>query len=83
VLLAHLIRGAIEAGRREFDFLNGDAPYKRRLAKTARPVVRLRAARPSWREQARRLAEQGRCWAREIRQAVRALTRGRGAGPPR
>ncbi len=71
VLLAELIRGAIAAGRREFDFLNGDAPYKRQLASAVRPVVQLRTAVPSWREQARGLAERGRRWARRFRRAVR------------
>jgi CelD/BcsL family acetyltransferase involved in cellulose biosynthesis len=75
VLLAHLIRAAIEAGRREFDFLAGEALYKSRLASATRPVVQVRAARPSWREQARRLAEYGRGWARQVRRAAR------GSGP--
>jgi CelD/BcsL family acetyltransferase involved in cellulose biosynthesis len=76
VLLAELIRGAIAAGRREFDFLNGDAVYKRQLARAARPVLRLRAAVPSWRERARRLTEYGRGLARRLRRAARAA-RGR------
>jgi CelD/BcsL family acetyltransferase involved in cellulose biosynthesis len=64
VLLARLIRGAIEAGRREFDFLNGDAPYKRQLASASRPVVEVRAVRPSWRERARLLVQHGKRWVR-------------------
>jgi len=71
VLLALLIRGAIEAGRREFDFLDGEALYKRRLAAATRPVVRVRVARPSWREQIRLLVQSGKRWARRVRPPAR------------
>jgi CelD/BcsL family acetyltransferase involved in cellulose biosynthesis len=74
VLLAQLIRGAIEAGRREFDFLNGEAQYKRRLAAATRPVVQVRVTRPSWRERARLLVQSGKRWVRRVRQAARAST---------
>jgi CelD/BcsL family acetyltransferase involved in cellulose biosynthesis len=59
VLLAQAIRGAIEARRREFDFLAGVSPYKTQLALASRPLVQVRAVRPSFREQARSLMERG------------------------
>jgi CelD/BcsL family acetyltransferase involved in cellulose biosynthesis len=71
VLLSELIRGAIEAGRREFDFLNGDAPYKRQFAAAARPVVGVRAARPGWRERALAALNRGKRWLRRVRRAAR------------
>jgi len=51
-IVAHAlaIRMAIEAGRREYDFLGGDTRYKMDLALATRPLVRLRAARRSVRE---------------------------------
>src|SRR5205823_9012796 len=45
VLIGLAIRRAIEAGRREFDFLPGQSLYKHQLALTNRPVVQLRVAR--------------------------------------
>ncbi len=59
VLHALAIRRAIAAGRREYDFLAGPSRYKTQLALASRPLVDLRAARPSLRERARRLAETG------------------------
>ncbi|MBV9123386.1 MAG: GNAT family N-acetyltransferase, partial [Planctomycetes bacterium] len=63
VLLALAIRRAIEAGRGEFDLLADDVFYKRELAPQSRPLVRVRAVRPSLREEIRRgarsLAGQG------------------------
>lgn len=53
VLLVMAIRRAMEAGRREFDLLAGDVRYKRELATGTRPLVRLRVARPGWRERVR------------------------------
>ena len=50
------IRSAIEGGLREFDFLGGEATYKRQLATGSRPLVRLRIARPGLLELGRRLA---------------------------
>ena len=50
---ACLIRSAIEAGRREYDFLAGVAQYKTSFALATRPILRLRVARPSMRELAR------------------------------
>ncbi len=75
VLLAHLIRGAIEAGRREFDFLGGVSLYKTQFALAARPLLELRAARPGWREWLRRGAARGIDLARAVRNRVRNAAR--------
>ena len=45
VLVAELVRAAIEEGRTAFDMLKGDLPYKYRFGARARPVLRLRVAR--------------------------------------
>jgi CelD/BcsL family acetyltransferase involved in cellulose biosynthesis len=71
-LHAHAIRGAIEARRREYDFLSGSEHYKGQMALAARPVVELRAARPCFVERARGLAEGGFGCARVVRDALRA-----------
>lgn len=47
------IRRAIELGQREYDFLAGSSQYKTQLAFESRPLVKLRAVKSSWREQAR------------------------------
>src|SRR5262249_10830335 len=59
VIIARAMQQAIEAGRREFDFLGGDSTYKMQLALATRPLVELRVARPGVRETARRLIESG------------------------
>jgi CelD/BcsL family acetyltransferase involved in cellulose biosynthesis len=59
VLLAYAIRAAIEAGRREFDFLNGVSLYKTQLATVRRPIVQLRVVRRCLVERLRRAAEAG------------------------
>jgi CelD/BcsL family acetyltransferase involved in cellulose biosynthesis len=41
VLVADLIREAIESGRTRFDLLKGDLEYKYRFGATARPIGRL------------------------------------------
>jgi CelD/BcsL family acetyltransferase involved in cellulose biosynthesis len=41
VLVAGLIRGAIESGRRTFDLLKGDLEYKRRFGAKPRPIQKL------------------------------------------
>lgn len=73
VLHAHAIRRAIELGRREYDFLAGAARYKSQLALASRPLVELRATRPSWREWGHRVVESGIARARRIRQRIRAV----------
>ncbi|MDI1483919.1 GNAT family N-acetyltransferase [Polyangium sp. y55x31] len=57
------IRMAIDAGRREYDFLGGDVRYKLDLALDSRPLVEIRAARRTIREALRDHAERA---AREI-----------------
>jgi hypothetical protein len=75
VILAHAIRAAIEAGRREFDFLADECLYKTQLALATRRLVRLRAARPCLREWTRRAAEKGIKGLRLLRRAGRAALR--------
>ncbi|MFT3764822.1 MAG: GNAT family N-acetyltransferase [Minicystis sp.] len=71
-LHALLLRRSIEAGRREYDFLEGRSRYKRQLASTARGVVRLRAVRVAEgvRERARALCERGRAEGRMLRRTL-------------
>lgn len=57
VLLYHAIREAITSGMREFDFLGGEATYKKQLATASRPLVRLRIVRSTWLERGRRFGE--------------------------
>ncbi len=57
VLHARTIAHAIAEGRREYDFLGGASRYKMDLATETRPLVTLRAVRPSARDLVRRLAE--------------------------
>jgi len=67
VLHSHAIRSAIEAGRREYDFLAGVSRYKMELALATRPLVTLRAARPSFVEGLRSWMEIGFDKARALR----------------
>jgi CelD/BcsL family acetyltransferase involved in cellulose biosynthesis len=60
VLLYHAIREAIASGMREFDFLGGEATYKKQLTSTTRPLVTVRIARPGLLESGRRLAERAK-----------------------
>ena len=71
-LHAMLVRRAIEAGLREYDFLEGHSRYKRKLATATRSIVRLRAVRDPLgaRERARALAERARIEARLLRRAI-------------
>lgn len=55
VLLALVIRRAIERGRRELDLLADEAFYKIQLAARSRPLVKVRVARPCLVEGVRRL----------------------------
>lgn len=48
VLLAHLIRWAIEQGRSEFDFMRGDEAYKRQLGGRDRAIHRLTLTAPGF-----------------------------------
>jgi CelD/BcsL family acetyltransferase involved in cellulose biosynthesis len=81
-LLLMVLRGHIEAGRREFDFLDGAVRYKRQLATATRPVVQLRAVRPCWRERLRRLVEWGVERLRPLRGMLRRRSPLRVQGPP-
>lgn len=67
VIHAYAIRRAIEAGRREYDFLGGEAQYKRQLAPVSRPLLQVRLARPGMMEAVRRLVERGKQFVRPIR----------------
>jgi CelD/BcsL family acetyltransferase involved in cellulose biosynthesis len=60
-IVIHLraIRRAIEAGRREYDFLGGASQYKRKLATATRPLVSVRAVRSPVLELARSAVERG------------------------
>lgn len=73
-LHALLVRRAIEAGRREYDFLEGRSRYKRQLADGARSVVRLRAVRRAagLRERGRALASRLAAETRMVRRAIAA-----------
>jgi CelD/BcsL family acetyltransferase involved in cellulose biosynthesis len=73
VLHAHAIRRAIDAGRREYDFLSGGEHYKAQLAPAARPIVQFRAVRRCLAERVRLAAERGIGWARAVRDRLRAV----------
>jgi CelD/BcsL family acetyltransferase involved in cellulose biosynthesis len=75
VLHTHAIRKAIAAGRREYDFLSGGEQYKGKLAVATRPVVEVRAARPSFVEQMRQAAAWGIGRARAARDWLRSRQR--------
>ena len=79
-LLAMLVRRSIEQGRREYDFLGGTSRYKRALATSTRPILRLRAARDprGIRERTRLLCERG---ADDLRAARRAFAGRRDEAP--
>jgi CelD/BcsL family acetyltransferase involved in cellulose biosynthesis len=57
VMHAHAIQCAIDGGLSEYDFLAGDARYKLELATATRPLVRLRASRPTVGSVARRVLD--------------------------
>lgn len=73
VMHAHAIRRAIEAGRREYDFLAGQSRYKLDLALANRPLVELRAVRASLVEAMRRVAELGVRGLKAAREELREL----------
>ena len=80
---ALLIKDAIESGMREYDFLAGAAQYKMALASSTRPLVTLRAARPSLVETARRTSVQAIDQARRARAyAKSAIDARRSPGAP-
>jgi CelD/BcsL family acetyltransferase involved in cellulose biosynthesis len=71
ILHAHAIRAAIEMGCREYDFLGGVARYKSQLAPGCRPLMSVRAVRPSLKEHARRILEAGIRWTRPLRASLK------------
>ena len=71
---AALIKQAIADGMKEYDFLAGDSVYKTALAPSSRPLVHLRAVRPSLVELARRAADRARGFVGVARRAI-AVTR--------
>jgi len=75
VLHAHAIRRAIEAGRREYDFLGGMDAYKMTFALATRPLVQLRAIRPSLRETLRVLARQAATHAQRVQRSFATTSR--------
>jgi CelD/BcsL family acetyltransferase involved in cellulose biosynthesis len=74
-IVAHVyaIRRAIEAGRREYDFLGGASAYKLKLATATRPLLSVRAVRSSTLERARDTAERGIQVVRQVKQAARRV----------
>jgi CelD/BcsL family acetyltransferase involved in cellulose biosynthesis len=74
VLIARAIQKSIAEGRREFDFLAGVSPYKTLFAGATRPLVVVRAARPTHREITRQLMERGIGCARRVRDQLRSLS---------
>jgi len=78
---AYLIRSAIEAGMREYDFLAGASQYKMALALATRPLVKLRAVRPSTVETVRRASERAYHEGKRLREWARK--RDLSGAPPR
>lgn len=76
---ALLIRAAIEDGMKEYDFLAGLVQYKMALSLATRPLVSLRAARPSAVESARRAADQAVVQAKRVRDRAKRAFRGKSA----
>ena len=68
-LHAVAIREAIEAGRREYDFLAGTSRYKMDLSLAVRPLAQLYATRPSLTDAMRRVADLALDQARVLRRA--------------
>ncbi len=71
VMNTWLIRHAIEQGMREYDFLAGESAYKSALASGRRPLVALRAARPSVKESVRVTTDRAIERVRGVRDRVR------------
>jgi CelD/BcsL family acetyltransferase involved in cellulose biosynthesis len=75
VMHAAIIRNAIERGLREYDFLSGTSRYKVELALRARPIVSIRATRPSAAEAVRcaadLLIDQTRPFRRQLARATK------------
>ncbi|HKV39497.1 MAG TPA: GNAT family N-acetyltransferase [Blastocatellia bacterium] len=70
------IKQAIEAGRREYDFLGGPSQFKRQMALASRPLDRIRVVKPSLVEFARSVTEQGIARTRGLRRLVNRISSG-------
>ncbi len=68
VIHAMAIKRSIEAGRREYDFLNGTSQYKMQLSTAIRPLVTVRAVASPLLERARLAAESA---ARRVRGMIK------------
>lgn len=75
VIHAFAIRAAIAEGRHEYDFLDSPCQYKLALSLSARPLIELRAARPSVNDSARRAAELAAHELRALKRRVLATWR--------
>ena len=73
VILAYAIRRAIEAGRREFDLLADEAPYKLQLAPAVRSLVQVRVVRSWARESMRQWMERCVDAARPLRRLAKSV----------
>lgn len=82
VMHAYAIRESIAAGRREYDFLAGTSRYKMELSLASRPLVTLRATRPSLADAARRVADLALHQARVLRRALGSHLPGLTEAPP-
>ncbi len=77
VLHAYSIRTAIQAGKREYDFLGGPERYKRQLALASRPLVQLRAYHSTAVEALHRAFE----WTMDHTRSLRRFLRSKGDTP--
>ena len=77
VMIALVIQDAIARGLTEFDCLGGAAQYKSTFTKSSHPLMSLRFARPSWRENLRtrliRIRDQVRHGATRTPDALQSL----------
>jgi CelD/BcsL family acetyltransferase involved in cellulose biosynthesis len=71
VLHARAIQRAIQAGRREYDFLGGAAHYKQQLSTASRPLIQLRISRPCLVESARQMGERAKAVLRPLVQRLK------------
>jgi CelD/BcsL family acetyltransferase involved in cellulose biosynthesis len=78
VMVSLMLQEAIARGDHEFDFLAGDAQYKRLFSSASRPIVELRVARRTLREELRRWAKRAnKLISRSTRAGVRKSLGGR------
>lgn len=72
------IRDAMEKGYKEFDFLACEDDYKYIFTKNARPIMKLRIARPSAREKIRETLVRGRDLTKKAKNKIGELKKGLG-----